>query len=187
MGWCLLCTIVLGTPSLFLITHPRCEICGRRYGPWIAHVYRHATTRQAWQQATRATAPVINSLPPITAANRNLRLSLDTLVGRWVSQDGEEMPLRFHADGRAEIGARDAAGGWAFSTGTYQIKGDRVHTTTRYKAARFQQFFTFARGVLHAPQGPSPQVVWERIGDLSDEPGDGLPSKGDLKEERAGH
>ena len=187
MGWCLLCAIVLGTPSLFLITHPRCEICGRRYGPLIAHVHRHPTTRQVWQQAARETAPVFNSLPPITAANRNLRLSPDTLVGRWVSQDGEQMPLRFHADGTAEVGTRDSANAWAFSTGKYQIKGDRVYTTTRYKAARFQQFFTFTRGVLHAPQGPSPQVVWKWIGDLSHEPSDGSPATGDLKEKRARH
>ena len=162
----LLGAAALGAPSLFLVTHPRCETCGRRYGPLISHPYRHATTRQTMQKAARATAPVINSLPPITAANRDLRLSPETLVGRWESQDGARMPLRFHADGTAEVGTRDRTGAWALSKGTYQIKGDRVYTTTKYQTASFNQFFNFTRGVLHAPRGPSPQVVWERIGDL---------------------
>lgn len=165
-------TVLLAAGGMaFLVTHPRCENCGRRYGPLIPHLYRHQTTlsdaaRQAAIQRTRATAPVIQELPPLTDANRNLTLSPQTLVGRWESQDGDRLPLVFHADGSVEVGTIRRNGKWIIAKGTWRIQGDQIRTRTRTDQVSLEQSFRFARGVLYAPKGPSPQVLWKRISDL---------------------
>ncbi len=150
----------------FVGAHPKCENCGRRYGPLIPHPYRHMTTKAAERARTRATAPIINSLPPITAANKNLQLSLDLLVGRWESQDGTRSQILFHPDGVMEYDVNDEQGRLA-QTGTYAIRDGRVEAQSWTKnGTPFKHVFKFARGVLYAPRGPSPQVVWRRVGDL---------------------
>jgi hypothetical protein len=112
-----------------------------------------------------STAPVINSLPPMTDANKDLTLSTELLVGRWESQDGAHMPILFAADGTVELGFLRKDGQWLMSKGTYQIQDDQV-VTTQHDGETFGRSFNFARGVLYAPRGPSPQVVWRRVGDL---------------------
>ncbi len=163
--------IVLVAGASFLLTHPRCEVCGRRYGPLISHPYRHSTAKEkqivpSVTSGAMATAPVINNLPPLTDANRNLTLSAELLVGRWESQDGSRSPIVFSANGDVEVGFIREGGDWLMSTGTFHIDGDRVVTRTRHEDIGLSASFKFARGVLYAPRGPSPQVVWQRIGDL---------------------
>lgn len=114
----------------------------------------------------RSTAPVINSLPPLTDANHNLTLSIESLVGRWESQDGTRTPIRFYPDGTVELGFNRKGGVWLMSKGSFTIDSDRVVTKTKYQDIGRGATFRFARGVLYAPNGPSPRVVWQRLGDL---------------------
>ncbi len=155
----------------FIVTHPKCEVCGRRFGPLIAHNYRHQTTKAANNRKTqaiaraRATAPVINSLPPVTAANKDLQLTNELLVGRWESQDGANAPLRFHENGVVEYGSTKSETGWNLVKGTFAIVDGKVETKPDKGGLQLWRVFKFARGVLYAPRGPSPQVVWERVSD----------------------
>jgi hypothetical protein len=155
--------------AAFFATHPRCELCGRRYGPLIAHPYRHLTTKrqagrisEAERKRMAATAPIIHSLPPLTPENQNLTLSPELLVGHWESQDSKPLPVLFRDDGTVELGFIQEDGKWLMATGTWQIQGSRVVTRTQYQGTSLGQPFTFARGVLHAPRGPSPQIVWRK-------------------------
>ena len=152
-----LASIVLAITGgvVFVVTHPRCEVCGRRYGPLMPHPYshyRHHTTRAAESARQRATAPVINSLPPLTDANKDLTLTPELLVGRWESQDGDQMPLLFDVNGTVEWGALREDGHWLMSKGTYHIEGDRVIITRDSGPRSFDRSYTFARGVLYASQ-----------------------------------
>lgn len=112
----------------------------------------------------RATAPVINSLPPVTNANRNLKLTPEYLAGRWEAQDGSRAPVTFTADGKVEYAMFRRQGAWQMATGKYEIKAGQVHVSASSGQAGISMRFKFARGVLYAPKGPSPQVVWKRVG-----------------------
>ncbi|MEE3368303.1 MAG: hypothetical protein VX346_03050 [Planctomycetota bacterium] len=176
LGIVLLAGVVLAVN----LVYPRCENCGRRYGPLLPHLYRHPTTRQSGQNRSprwtgksvaetvrqAATAPVSNELPPLTDANRQLTLSRELLVGVWESQDGTRNPLHFHADGSVAVGFIKEAGKWVMSAGQFAIESGRVVTRTNHKGARLALSFRFARGVLYAPHGPSPQVVWRKMSAL---------------------
>ena len=110
-----------------------------------------------------AIAPVINELPPVTDANRKLILSREALVGTWESQDGTRNPLHFHADGSVQVGFIKKDGKWVMSAGQFAIESGRVVTRTSQKGARLALSFQFSRGVLYAPHGPSPRVVWHKV------------------------
>lgn len=169
--------VLLGGVLAVNQAYPRCENCGRRYGPLLPHLYRHPTTRQSGQNRSQrrtgksaaetvrqaATAPVINELPPVTDANRKLILSREALVGTWESQDGTRNPLHFHADGSVQVGFIKKDGKWVMSAGQFTIESGRVVTRTSHKGARLALSFQFSRGVLYAPHGPSPRVVWRKV------------------------
>lgn len=116
----------------------------------------------AEQKRAAATAPVIHSLPPLTPENQNLTLSPELLVGRWESQDSDPLPVLFRDDGTVELGFVRKNGEWLMAQGTWQIQGQRVDTKTQCQGVSLGQSFRFARGVLYAPRGPSPQIVWRK-------------------------
>ena len=113
-----------------------------------------------------AIAPVINELPPVTDANGIFALSLEALVGTWVFRNDMRNPFHFHPDRSVAVGFIKEAGKWVMSAGQFAIESGRVVTRTNHKGARLALSFRFARGVLYAPHGPSPQVVWRKMGAL---------------------
>ena len=128
LGIVLLAAVVLAVNLMY----PRCENCGRRYGPLLPHLYRHPTTRQSGQHGTlrrtgkspagkaraAATASVINELPPLTDTNRQLPLWREVLVGVWESQAGTRNPLYFHTDGSVQVGFIKKDGKWVMPPGS---------------------------------------------------------------------
>ena len=86
------------------------------------------------------------------------------VVGKWVSDDDERIPLEFLKDGTAKVGFFKEKGDWVIATGTYTIsdKGS-VKCQVRYEGSTLFQTWEVKDGALVGSRGPRPVVRWLKV------------------------
>jgi hypothetical protein len=100
--------------------------------------------------------------------------TLDTLVGRWLSQDADNEPLVFEKGGGFRCGFVKEKGKWVMATGMYTLTPEgKVATRAEYQGSTISQTFTLKDGVLTGSRGPNPRVEWKK-----ETPGDKKPKQG---------
>jgi uncharacterized protein (TIGR03066 family) len=98
----------------------------------------------------------------------------EALVGKWVSDDGDQIPVEFGADGsfRLALYKRGSADWkWQMAEGTYVVSDDG---TVKYQAKRgglaVKGQFTIKDGALIHPTGANYQTRWKKLPKSSDRP-----------------
>ena len=86
------------------------------------------------------------------------------VIGKWLSDDEDRLPLEFFKDGTAKIGFIREKGKWLIATGKYTVsdKG-RVECDGTYKDTTFKSWWNLKDGVLVGPSGPNPMVRWVKV------------------------
>jgi hypothetical protein len=90
--------------------------------------------------------------------------TLETLPGRWLSQDGDQEPLVFEKNGSFQCGFVKEKGKWVMARGAYVIAADgKIATKAEHGGSTITQTFTLNGGVLTGPRGPNPKVEWKKV------------------------
>jgi uncharacterized protein (TIGR03066 family) len=86
------------------------------------------------------------------------------VVGKWVSDDNERIPLEFLKDGTAKVGFFKEKGEWVIATGTYTVSDQgSVKCEVRYEGSTLFQSWNMKDGVLVGSHGPRPVVRWMKV------------------------
>jgi uncharacterized protein (TIGR03067 family) len=112
---------------------------------------------------------------PKVAAPAQLK---EALVGKWVSDDADRIPVEFGADGSFRLAMCKSIGsgypaGWKWETaeGTYMVaEGGRVEYTAKLGGLVRRGHFTMKDGVLIHPTGANYQTRWKKLPKSSDPP-----------------
>ena len=84
------------------------------------------------------------------------------LLGKWVSQDNERLPLAFDADGTIHYGWRQPGGGFVVVKGTYTLANNgRVEAVVQNQGAKLTTWFNFKGDELQKPEGPKSKI-WRK-------------------------
>jgi uncharacterized protein (TIGR03066 family) len=88
----------------------------------------------------------------------------DELVGKWVSNTADKIPLVFAKDGTCKCGSFKEKGEWVFAEGKYTItdKGE-ITVDAKLKGAAVKEKYTLKDSVLTGSHGPDPVVKWEKV------------------------
>jgi hypothetical protein len=96
-------------------------------------------------------------------AVEELTRTLEELVGRWLSQDGDQEPLVFGKDGTFQCGFVKDKGRWAMAAGNYTLMPDgKIATKAEHEGSTLFQTFTLKDGILTGSRGPNPKVEWKK-------------------------
>jgi hypothetical protein len=89
---------------------------------------------------------------------------MEAVVGKWVSDDDEKVPLEFLRDGTAKVGFVKEKGEWLIATGRFTVtdKGT-VICSVHHKGSTLLGSWTVKDGTLIGSRGPKPQVRWVKI------------------------
>jgi uncharacterized protein (TIGR03066 family) len=86
------------------------------------------------------------------------------VVGKWVSDDKERIPLEFRKDGTAKVGFFKEKGKWVIATGTYTVSDQgSVKCEVRYEGSTLFQAWNMKDGTLVGSHGPRPVVRWVKV------------------------
>jgi uncharacterized protein (TIGR03066 family) len=86
------------------------------------------------------------------------------VVGKWVSDDNERIPLQFLKDGTAKVGFFKEKGEWVMATGTYTVSDQgSVKCEVRYEGSTLFQAWNMKDGALVGSHGPRPVVRWMKV------------------------
>jgi uncharacterized protein (TIGR03066 family) len=86
------------------------------------------------------------------------------VVGKWVSDDDERIPLEFLKDGTAKVGFFKEKGAWVIATGTYSVSDQgAVKCEVRYEGSTLFQAWQVRDGALVGSHGPRPVVRWVKV------------------------
>jgi hypothetical protein len=104
--------------------------------------------------------------------------SADALVGKWVSDDADRIPVEFRADGSFNLAVSKTLGssypaGWKWETaeGTYMVaEGGRVEYTAKLGGRTIRGHFTMKDAVLVHPTGANYRTRWTKMPKSSDSP-----------------
>jgi uncharacterized protein (TIGR03066 family) len=88
------------------------------------------------------------------------------LVGKWVSDDDEKIPLEFLDDGTAKVGFYKEKDAWVIAKGTYTVSGDgSVRADVRYEGSTLSASWTLKDKSLLGSHGPRADVRWVKVKD----------------------
>lgn len=88
----------------------------------------------------------------------------DAVVGRWVSDDADRIPVEFGADGSIRLALCQLDCKWQMAEGTYVVSDDgRVKYTAKLGGLVVRGQFTMKNGVLIGPSGSSPAARWKKV------------------------
>jgi uncharacterized protein (TIGR03067 family) len=112
---------------------------------------------------------------PKVAAPAQLK---EALVGKWVSDDADRIPVEFGADGSFKLAVSKSIGssypaGWKWETteGTYMVaEGGRVECTAKLGGLAIRGHFTIKDGALIHPTGANYQTRWKKLTPKSSDP-----------------
>jgi uncharacterized protein (TIGR03066 family) len=83
------------------------------------------------------------------------------LVGKWISDDDQKVPLEFLKDGSAKVGFIVEEGKWLIAEGTFTVSGKGlVKSKTMHAGSTLFSSWTLKDGVLVGSHGPKPMVKW---------------------------
>jgi uncharacterized protein (TIGR03066 family) len=86
------------------------------------------------------------------------------MVGKWMSDDDERIPLEFLKDGTAKVGFFKENGKWVIAVGTYTVTGqDSVKCEVRHEGSTLFQAWDVKNGVLVGSHGPRRVVRWVKL------------------------
>jgi hypothetical protein len=89
--------------------------------------------------------------------------TLREVVGRWVSQDGDQEPLVFEKDGSFQCGFVKEKGDWVKATGQYTLTADGdIATKAEHGGSTVYRTFTLKHGVLTGSRGSKQNVEWKK-------------------------
>ncbi|HEV3261359.1 MAG TPA: hypothetical protein VG013_31190 [Gemmataceae bacterium] len=89
--------------------------------------------------------------------------TLQEVLGRWLSQDGDQEPLVFERDGAFQCGFVKEKGEWVMATGQYTITADgKITTKAEHGGSTLYQTFTLKDGVLTGSRGSKQNVEWKK-------------------------
>jgi uncharacterized protein (TIGR03066 family) len=90
-------------------------------------------------------------------------LTLQGVLGRWVSQDGDQEPLVFEKDGSFRCGFVKEKGEWVMAAGQYVLTADgKIATKAEHGGSTVYQTFTLKDGVLTGSRGLKQDVEWKK-------------------------
>jgi hypothetical protein len=109
----------------------------------------------------------------------------DALVGRWVSDDADKLPVQFQSDGSMRLALYRWDSTWKMAEGTYGVADDgRVKFTAKLGGLTVHGQFTMKEGVLIGPSGSSPETRWKKLPE-TDRPGADSPAAAERDPEEA--
>ena len=124
-------------------------------------VRKHAKERPAGSRK------VIDELLPDPKA---LEAMKSAVVGTWLTDDDEKIPLDFAADGTAKVGFIKENEKWIIAVGKYALTSDgKVKAEVKHEGSILFQTWTLKDGVLVGSHGPRPMVRWVKINDAKEE------------------
>jgi uncharacterized protein (TIGR03066 family) len=86
------------------------------------------------------------------------------LVGKWISDDDQKVPLEFLKDGSAKVGFIVEEGKWLIAEGTFTVSGKGlVKSKTMHAGSTLFSSWTLKDGVLVGSHGPKPMVKWVKV------------------------
>jgi hypothetical protein len=88
----------------------------------------------------------------------------ETLVGRWVSDDGDRIPVEFGADGSIAIGLDLLDWKWQTAKGTYVVSDDgKVKYTANLGGLTVRGHYTMKDSALIGSSGLNPAARWKKV------------------------
>jgi uncharacterized protein (TIGR03066 family) len=100
---------------------------------------------------------------PIRPAQKPGELK-EALVGRWVSDDADRVPVEFGADGSIRLTLHKRDGKWQAAEGTYVVSDDRrVKYTAKLGGLAIGGHYTMKDGVLIGPSGSSSEARLKKV------------------------
>jgi uncharacterized protein (TIGR03066 family) len=107
---------------------------------------------------------VIDELIPPQPDAKAVAAIKAVVVGKWVSDDNERIPLEFLKDGTARVGFFKENGKWVLATGTYTVsERGSVKCEARYEGSTLFQAWNVKDGALIGSHGPRPVVRWVKV------------------------
>jgi uncharacterized protein (TIGR03066 family) len=86
------------------------------------------------------------------------------LIGKWVSDDDEKIPLEFLDDGTAKVGFYKEDGAWVIAKGIYTVSGDgSIRAEVKHEGSMLSQAWTLKDKALLGPHGPRAEVRWVKV------------------------
>jgi uncharacterized protein (TIGR03066 family) len=88
----------------------------------------------------------------------------EALVGRWVSDDADSIPVEFGADGSMTLGLHQLDWKWQTAKGTYVVSdGGKVEYTAKLGGLTIRGHFTMKDGALIGPTGSNAAARWKKV------------------------
>jgi uncharacterized protein (TIGR03066 family) len=126
--------------------------------PWLQLEYFGPETPKVVADHFLAAAPKPEELPA-------------ALVGKWVSDDPDRVPVEFGADGSITLGLARRDGEWLTAKGTYAVgDGGRVKYQAKLGGLAISGHFTMKDGVLIGPTGANAETRWKKLPKSSNPP-----------------
>jgi hypothetical protein len=89
--------------------------------------------------------------------------TLQEVLGRWLSQDGDQEPLVFEKGGSFQCGFVKEKGEWVMATGQYTLTADgKIATKAEHGGSTVYQTFTLKDGVISGSRGLKENVEWKK-------------------------
>jgi hypothetical protein len=88
----------------------------------------------------------------------------ESIVGQWVSDDADRVPLEFGGDGSISLGLFQLDWKWQMAKGTYVIgDGGKVKYKAKLGAHAISGQFTMKDGFLTLPTGSNAETKWKKV------------------------
>ena len=87
----------------------------------------------------------------------------EALVGRWVSDDADRIPVEFGQDGSITLGLHQVDWKWQTAKGSYVLSDDgKVTYTAKLGGLTVRGHYTLKDGVLIGPTGANVEARWKK-------------------------
>lgn len=118
-------------------------------------VRRHADERKGGSRK------IVDELaPPMLDAKTQAAIKA-VVVGKWLSDDNEKIPLEFLADGSASVAFFKENGAWVLARGTFTIVNkETIRSQASYQGSTLTQSWQVKDGTLLGSHGPRREVRW---------------------------
>jgi uncharacterized protein (TIGR03066 family) len=88
----------------------------------------------------------------------------EALVGKWVSDDADRVPVEFGADGSIRLALCERDWKWQKAKGTYVVSdGGRVNYQAKLGGLAIRGHFTMKDGALIGPTGANAETRWKKL------------------------